>query len=153
MFEEHRFSISHLFTLSLKCQLALFDPLIGPYQVLPHLVSVDLGVMAIKEYSTFPKALRQKPYHQIVWCHIQDTGRGGGGYTPLQKSSPCILQPQPTWPGLILVWRMCNALEKANIVNDFVMYFYIKWFSSVFLRWIIFECISIVNLFNNILNQ
>ena len=38
-----------------KCQTVLFDPYIGPYQVLPLRVRVDLSAMA-KEYSTFPKA-------------------------------------------------------------------------------------------------
>ena len=34
----------------------VFDPLIGPYQVLSLLVRVNLGVMAVKAYFTFPKA-------------------------------------------------------------------------------------------------
>ena len=37
--------------------LVLFEPYIGPYQVLPLRVTVDLGRMTIKEYSAFPKYL------------------------------------------------------------------------------------------------
>ena len=52
--------------------------------------------MAVKEYSTFPKATALlEPHHQIVECHIQDT-HWEGGLTSLQRSSKCILQPQPT---------------------------------------------------------
>ena len=36
--------------------LDLFNPLIGPYHVLPLRVRVDLGAMAMKGYSAFPKA-------------------------------------------------------------------------------------------------
>ena len=39
-----------------KCQIVLFDPLIRPYQVLPFRGRVDLGVMAMKGYTIFPKA-------------------------------------------------------------------------------------------------
>ena len=49
-----------------KCQTVLFDPQIGPYQVLPLQVKVDPGVMAMKVCSIFPKALILAPYHQIV---------------------------------------------------------------------------------------
>ena len=55
-----------------KCPTVLFDPLIGPCKV-------DLGAMAIKGCSTFPKDLALlKPHHQIVQFHIQDTRRFGG---------------------------------------------------------------------------
>ena len=36
--------------------LVLFDPLIWAFQVLSFQARVDLGVMAMKEYSSFPKA-------------------------------------------------------------------------------------------------
>ena len=40
-------------------QLVLFNPEIGPYQVLPRRARMDLGAMVIKGYSAFPK-LRQQ---------------------------------------------------------------------------------------------
>ena len=40
-----------------KCLVVQFDPKIGPNQVLPLRVTVDLGAMAIKRYSAFPKGL------------------------------------------------------------------------------------------------
>ena len=47
-----------------KCQTVLFDPLIGPYQLLPLWPRVDLGAMAIKGYSAFPKApALLEPHH------------------------------------------------------------------------------------------
>ena len=47
--------------------LILFDPQILSYQMLPLLARVDQGVMAIKEYSAFPKApALLEPHHQIV---------------------------------------------------------------------------------------
>ena len=36
-----------------------------------------------------------EPHHQIVECHFQDTFLWGKSYS-LQRSSQCILQPQPT---------------------------------------------------------
>ena len=50
-----------------KCQTVLFDPLMGSYQVLPIWFRVDLGVMDMKGYSTFPKAQALlEPHHQNV---------------------------------------------------------------------------------------
>ena len=47
-----------------------FDSCVEPQGILPirvrmYRVRVDLGVMAIKEYSTFAKALVLEPYHHI----------------------------------------------------------------------------------------
>ena len=49
----------------LKCQTSLFDPLIGPYTMLPLRVRVNLGTKAMKEYSALPKASELEPHHQI----------------------------------------------------------------------------------------
>ena len=40
-----------------KCQTTLFGPRIGPFQVQPLQPLVALGVMAMKGYTAFPKAL------------------------------------------------------------------------------------------------
>ena len=45
--------------------------------MLPLSAKVDLGVMAMKEYSEFPKALASlEHHHRIVYCHIQGTRWG-----------------------------------------------------------------------------
>ena len=73
-----------------KYSLVLFNPL-----VLPLPARVNLGAMAMKEYSAFSKAsVVLASLHQIVKCHIQDTR--WGCLNPLQRSSLCSLQPQPT---------------------------------------------------------
>ena len=55
---EHK---SFVFTQS-KCQTVLFDPWIGPYQMLLLQTRMDLGAIALQE-----------PNHQIVYFHVQDT--------------------------------------------------------------------------------
>ena len=48
-------------------QLVLFNPWIGPYQVLQRRTRVDLGAMAVNGCSAFPKAPASlEPHHQIV---------------------------------------------------------------------------------------
>ena len=65
--------------------------------MLPLRARVDLGAMAMKRYSAFPKApALLEPHYQIVLCHIQDTR--WASLTPLQRCSRCIQQPQPTGP-------------------------------------------------------
>ena len=68
-----QFNLAYLRSLNAKTVnsqkhgLVLFDPLIGPYQVLPLQARVDLGSLAMKEYSAFPKApALLEPHHQIV---------------------------------------------------------------------------------------
>ena len=60
LFQTIRFSISS--------QFSSIWP-IRPYQVLSLRSRVDLGAMAMKGYSVFPKPpVLLKPHHQIVWC-------------------------------------------------------------------------------------
>ena len=57
--------------------LVLFNPYIGPYGGLPFQARVDLGGMAMKGYSVFPKAPASlEPHLQIVQCHIQESHCG-----------------------------------------------------------------------------
>ena len=50
-----------------KCQTVLFELYIVPYQVLPLRVRVDLGTMALKGYSAFPKTpVLLEPHDKIV---------------------------------------------------------------------------------------
>ena len=50
-----------------KCGTVLFDPEIGPFQVLQFRARVDLGGIAMKRYSALTKtSALLEPYHHIV---------------------------------------------------------------------------------------
>ena len=52
---------------SISMRLVLLNPQRGPYQVLPLRTRADLGAMAMKGFSAFPKAPASvEPHHQIV---------------------------------------------------------------------------------------
>ena len=58
---------------------------------------VDLGAMAMKGYSLFPKASDLLvSHHQIALCHMLSTH-----VHHLQRLHRCILQPQPTGPAFL----------------------------------------------------
>ena len=66
-----------------------------PQQVLPLWVKVDLGVMAMKEYSTFPKIPGLESHHQmalraavvIVYSLTPSADcAGNNGWKPTQKA-------------------------------------------------------------------
>ena len=82
-----------------KCQTVLFDPKIGSYQVLQLVARVDPGAMAMKRFSTFPKApALLQPHYQIVLCHIRILVEGSFFFTSPQRYSRCILQrPLPAY--------------------------------------------------------
>ena len=55
------------FSSAKLCRLVLFNPKIGPNQVLPLRARVDMGAMAMKGCSAFLKApVLLEPHHQIV---------------------------------------------------------------------------------------
>ena len=62
LFQTTDLSIYHLFALSLNVKQFY---LIGPYEVLPFRVRVDLGVMAMKVYSTFAQIAELESHLQI----------------------------------------------------------------------------------------
>ena len=63
--------------------------------MLPLQARVDLGAMAMKNYSAFPKTpALLEPHHRIV--SYQDTRWRSP--TPLLRCSLCILHPQLTGP-------------------------------------------------------
>ena len=65
LFQAIQFTQTIQFSISML--LVLFNPEIGPYQVLPLWARVDLGAMAMKRYSAFSKApALLEPHHQIV---------------------------------------------------------------------------------------
>ena len=79
------------FSLAYGHSLALFDPKIGPYQVLPLCASVDLGEMAMDGYPAFPKApALLEPHHDTVYSHIPGHSLEIG-LIPLLRNSRCIL--------------------------------------------------------------
>ena len=106
-----QFSISRDFIYTVKCQNSSIYKTIQfsvsrvsmtktvPFQTIQFSINtlwarVDLGVMAIKGYTTFPKApALLEPDHQIDKCHIRTLISGGGDLTLLQNCSRCILQP------------------------------------------------------------
>ena len=59
--------------------MSLSDPYMGPKQGMPMWVRVDLGIIAMKEYSTFCKAPELEPCHQIQFRVISRRFVGGGG--------------------------------------------------------------------------
>ena len=67
----------------------------GTYQVLPLWARVDLGAMAMKGYSTFPKHYWSLTIK--LFSVISRTLFGWwGSLTPLQRCNQCILQPPLT---------------------------------------------------------
>ena len=49
---------------------------------------VDLGALAMKEYSAFLKApALLEPHQRIALCHKQDTRSGEGSYSSTEKQS------------------------------------------------------------------
>ena len=76
---------------------------------------MDLGAIAMKEYSTLPKApALLETLHQIVYCHIEDT-HGGRGLTPQHRCSQCILQSQ-----LCTEQKICGVLKsmRLSLIKD-----------------------------------
>ena len=79
--------------------------------MLPYRARVDLGAMAIKGYSAFPKAPASLDrHHEIVYCYIQDTRWGwGGGFLPLCRGAVGVFY-SPSRLGKIqaVVCRSCG---------------------------------------------
>ena len=75
--------------------------------MLPRRVRVDLGAMAMKECSAFPKAPASlEPHHQIVLCHIPDT-RWGGSYPSAEVQSVYSTSPAD-WA---IYWRLYRLVS------------------------------------------
>ena len=95
LFQPSQSSISFV-CFQFKCQAVLFDPYIGPYQVLPLQARVDLGVMAMKGYSTFPQSSSITGTSPSD-CFVSYSRTLVMGWwwvlLPLQRCSRCILQP------------------------------------------------------------
>ena len=80
------FSLPQTINFRISMLLVLFNPQIGPYQVLPLRARVDLGAMAMKGYSAFPKApalLEPSPSD----CLVSYPGHSLGGVLPLCREA------------------------------------------------------------------
>ena len=95
----------------------------------PLQARVDLGVMAMKSYSAFPKApALLELYHLIVKCHIQ--GTCCEGFIHLPRCSWCILQPQPI--GLRkLNWKNMHEIWSLDLMRKQVKSLAIFWYALV----------------------
>ena len=96
--------------------------------MLPPRVRVDLGAIAMKEYSTFPRApALLKPQHQI-FSVISMTLVRGGGSSLLQMCSRCILQLLPIWLYLYRLQLIFNNCAKTVVIdyliNSFILFVY-----------------------------
>ena len=98
---------------------------------------MNLGAMAMQGYSAFPKAPASlEPQYQIVLCHIQDPHWGS-----LQRSSRCILQPQPSGSHLL-----CSCFLRKNVALGPTEY---KYFFSRSI-WLIDETLTDIIIPNQI---
>ena len=99
---------------------------------------VNLGEMAMKEYSAFPKApVLLETHHQIVQCHNQDTRLGvpplskeavGAFYRPSQLGNPTKkrMNDQELWnvhnfTGGCPRGVMVKAMDCGIVVSEFVL--------------------------------
>ena len=56
----------------------------GYNQVQPLQSRMDMGVMAMKENSSFCKAIELEPHYQMFLCHTQDTRWEGGSFISVE---------------------------------------------------------------------
>ena len=136
LFQTIQFSISIVFCLhTVKCQNSfnsnssvhssvLFDPYIGPYQVLPPQARVDQGAMAMKGYNALSQSSSITGI-SLSDCLVSYLGHSSGNLNPLQRSSRCILQPLPTGQHIFFnpthTWYMRREIDKASSNTD------LKW--------------------------
>ena len=89
---------------------------------------VDLGAMAMKGYSAFPKApALLELYDQMQFCIIYRTLVGWGVLLPLQRCSRCILLAPAYWAGRYL--SSPNQLQSGRMWQkiDLMQGPYRKW--------------------------
>ena len=90
-------SVYHTKTVPFKTiqfSISMQFSFIWPYQVRPLRARVNWEVLAMKGYSTFPKApALLDPHHQMFYCYIEDTR---WFFTPQQRYSRCVVQTKLT---------------------------------------------------------
>ena len=83
-----------------KCQTVLFDPEIGPYQVLLLWARVDLGTMAMLGVLHIPRSSNITGASPSDFLMLYPGQLLAGCLNPLQRYSQCILQPGLTRLGV-----------------------------------------------------
>ena len=111
----------------------------GPKQLLPLLVRVDLGVIAMKGFSTFSWVTGLERHRQMQFSVIPRTLARVMSLAPLQRCSWCTLQTKIT--GLRAIgdsrqenfWKKCDVMAKRLILinqskpnNIYSMNIYLK---------------------------
>ena len=74
--------------------------------------------MAMKGYTTFPKAPRLEPHHQMQFNVISKTLLRKR-LTPLQRCSQSIPQPQSTGPSINGTLTSINTLDQSGSVREY----------------------------------
>ena len=106
--------------------LVLLNPLIGPYQVLPRWAIVDLGPMAMKGCTAFPKAPASlEPHYQI--SVISRTLIGG--VLPLSRGAVDVFTAPADWASVYICVRVHAQVVKLFNVgfNISINYFFFLW--------------------------
>ena len=85
-------------------------PIDGLQQVLSFWVRVDLGVMTVKEYSTFSKDLELEPHHQMQFSIISRTLLWEGYFSAEMQSVYSTALP---------IQNSVNAIDCDILVNHF----------------------------------
>ena len=107
----------------------------------PFLAREDLGVMVMKGYSAFPKALASlEPDHQIVQCNIRTLVGIWGILPSTEKQSVYSTSPPSRLDNMTLCQAnvslrndMCNLIKKKskNYWIIYVLYHYLGYVASV----------------------
>ena len=110
------------FIYSLNVKPALFDPWIGPYQVLSHWATSGPGSNGNKGVLHIP----QRTYITETSpsdCLVLYPGHSleGRGFTPLQRSSWCILLAQVTWPKFWEEWNNYQQILVSSFFSLLIM--------------------------------
>ena len=103
--------------------------------MIPLRARMELGAMAIKGYSSFPKALALlEPYYQVVLCHILDT-RWWRAYSFAEKQ--CVSYSPADWDNIWFAapkWIDCRECKKK--LKHLAMIVFLSW-KSAFEIWIL----------------
>ena len=103
-----------LFAHSLNDQTVLFDPYIGPYRMLSFRARIDTGAIAIKRYSTFPKARTLPEPHHLVIFVISRTFVGGGGFYSFVVKQSVYFTAPADWTRQHRKRKEKESVEKFN---------------------------------------